>query len=154
MKDKLLNIISYGLITYPLVAATWQVIPELASVFAQYTSQIAYLTALPSGVLGAVGLKIQGYVNKARSMDTKVFSGLTTAYDTREKSVTEVKAQSSELQLDYKNKFLELKQSYDTLNTSLTQLVRLVQTDLQAKLSNPLIDEKVKALIEGVLDEV
>ena len=154
IKDKLLSVLSYGLIAYPLIAATWQFLPELQSLLPQYTSQIAYMTALPSGVLGAVGLKIQSYVKKARESDFVVFNGLADKYDILENSVTAYKNDMKETEKQYVSLINANINEIKDLKAVNENLVKLLKIDLEAKLSNPLIDSKIKELIEGVKDEV
>jgi hypothetical protein len=154
IKDKLLSGLSYGLIAYPLFAATWQFLPELQSLLPQYTSQIAYLTALPSGILGAVGFKIQAYVKKARESDYMVFKGLADKYDILENSVTAYKNDMKATEKQYVSLINANINEIKDLKSVNQSLVKLLKVDLEAKLSNPLIDSKVKALIEGVKDEV
>lgn len=161
MKSKLLNIVSYSLIGYSVGAAFMGTVPELQALIPQFTTQLAVWTGIPASTMGAIGLSVQSYINSARKTDLTMNQGVVGGLDKVFKKVDEVIEKQDKVITNLSSKYDGLERKYDDLKTeykaltgSLNTLVKLVRVDLEAKLSNPLIDEEVKKLIEGALDEV
>jgi hypothetical protein len=151
MKDKLLSFISYSVLAYALVSTAWTSIPELQALFPEYTSQISAWISVPVAVVGAVALRVQSFLSKARSTDLQVFDGLKESYESVKQSYSDMQLATKQTINDLTSKYDTLKSSYDNMKKATDELIKLVKVDLQAKLSNPLIDEKVKELIDEVL---
>lgn len=151
MKDKLLSFISYSVLAYALVSTAWTSIPELQALFPEYTSQISAWISVPSAVVGAVALRVQLFLTKARSTDLKVFDGLKESYESVKQSYSDMQLATKQTINDLTSKYDTLKSSYETMRKATDELIKLVKVDLESKLSNPLIDEKVKELINEVL---
>lgn len=151
MKDKLLSFISYSILAYALVSTAWTSIPELQALFPEYTSQISAWISVPSAVVGAVVLRVQSFLSKARSTDLQVFDGLKESYKSVKQSYSDMQLATKQTINDLTSKYDTLKSSYDSMKKATDELIKLVKVDLQAKLSNPLIDEKVKELIDEVV---
>jgi hypothetical protein len=106
---------------------------------------------VPSAVVGAVALRVQSFLTKARTTDLKVFDGLKESYESVKQSYSDMQLATKQTINDLTSKYDTLKQSYETMRKATDELIKLVKVDLESKLSNPLIDEKVKELIEEVL---
>jgi len=151
MKEKIFNLIVYGSLTAGLVNGVYLALPvEYQAMIPEYS----WLTALIAGgsttLIGATGLmwKARGQQISERVSERMVLLGeryveVTKQYEKLVEKVNEFKSEVTSL----KTEIVEMK------NTNL-HLIKLIETDLKAKLSNRLIDEEVKAMIEGVLDEV
>lgn len=145
MKRKLFNIIVYGLLAYSFLAGVHASLPTEYQIDG-FTNLTALVSGASTALVGSAGLYLKSLLTKTQT------------------EVGESQAQTI-------GKFLELISYVEKLNEKITQndklnkdryqvqlketkrLIKLVETDLQAKLSNKLIDEKVRELIEGVLDE-
>lgn len=137
----------YALLLWSLLTGIYAVLPQEAK---DLIPQFNELTAIVSGgataLIGSGGLVFKTWLTKARVeadekytdvaskflIITEKYGELTKAYNSLEKSV---------------------KESAKIYEEKIDRLERLVETDLKAKLSNKLIDEKVREMIEGTLDE-
>jgi hypothetical protein len=143
MKEKIFNIVVYGMLTYTVAVAGYGALP------AEYQNMIPFnwVTALVSGgttgLLGTAGLVMKSYLDKAKVEANNKFNLLAKSY---EQVVNAYQTVNSELK-DIKNQFSMTREELNITR-------KLIETDLRAKLSNVLIDEEVRKLIEGVLDEV
>lgn len=161
LKSKLLSIISYGLIGYTTGAAVIQGIPELQALMPSFTTQIAVWTGLPAVTLGSIGLAVQSYINKARVTDNVVNQGVVDAVSklyAQVKDVAELynqgKGDIKELAKDMKKNIDDIRNEYILLRNDVKLLAKLVRVDMEAKLSNPLIDEEVKKMLGDAINEV
>lgn len=154
LKDKLLNGISYILVAYPVAAAVWQFVPELANIFPQYTTQIAFLTALPSAVLGAVGLKIQSYVSKSRVNDTALYTTLKSSYDEIVKELNTTKSKYQDLGNEYLTTVKQFTSEVKSLKSTNEKLVTLLKADMEVKLDNPMVKDSAKEIINIAINSV
>ena len=154
MKKNLLSIISYGLLGYTVASGVIIGVPELNELVPQFTNQVAVWTGLPAGTLGALGITLQNYINNARKVDNEIAKSFTVSLDKVFDKLNGVIKQQEKVISELSNKYNVLEDNLHKLYETNVRLVNLLETDLRAKLSNTLIDEKVKELIEGVLDEV
>ena len=154
MKKNLLSIISYGLLGYTVASGVIIGVPELNELIPQFTNQVAVWTGLPAGTLGALGITLQNYINNARKTDNEITQSFTVSLDKVFDKLNGVIKQQEKVINELSNKYNVLEDNLKKLYETNVRLVNLLETDLRAKLSNTLIDEKVKELIEGVLDEV
>lgn len=137
MKTKLFNITVYAMLGWSIVSAVYVALPvEYQAMIPQFN----WLTAVVSGgstlLLGSGGLAVQAWLSKARTTSDAKYNLLA-------------------------EKFLTLTQKYDEIKTAYTQVVasvnennKLLKIDLNTKLSNPLIDETARNMIEQVLGYV
>lgn len=161
MKSKILSILSYGLIGYTAGAALIQGIPELNALIPQFTTQIAVWTGLPAVTLGSIGLSVQNYISKARKSDIQINQGMANAVTDLHNKIMNIATMYEQSKGDIKvfskeitSMITDVKNEYILMRNDVKELAKLVKIDMESKLSNPLIDEKVKELIEGVLNEV
>ena len=161
MKNKLLNIVSWGMMAVGLGSAAVGTIPVLQELIPQFTTQMAIWTGIPATTMGAIGMGVQSYITNVRKTDltinegvvngmTKVFNKVDEITSKQEKIIRELSVKYERLE----GKYDDLKEELKTANQSMQTLIKLTRIDLEAKLSNPLIDAKVKEMIEGVMDEV
>ncbi len=134
MKTKIFNVIVYSMLGWSILSATYLALPvEYQAMLPEFN----WLTALISGgstaLLGTGGLAVSNFLNRVK-----------TATDDK---VNLVASQFIELA----NKYDEVIVKYDELIESVDYNSRLLQVELQTKLSNPLITDESKALIEQVL---
>jgi hypothetical protein len=142
MKRKLFNIAVYSMLVYSMINASYIALPvEYQEMIPFYNNFVAFVSAGASGLFGLGGLTVQNYLNKAREEADSKFSLLATNYLKVEEAYQVLKSEYKQVIAEQKNTTI-----------SVQKLIELVKVDLQAKLSNPLIDEKVKELIEGVID--
>lgn len=145
MKNKLFNVIVYGLLVYSILTGVHTALPPEYQI-----SGFSNLTALISGastaLVGSAGLAIKSWLSSA-------------------KKTAETK------QIEVYKEFIKIVEKYEKLEAKLTatektaeeryqveageraRIIALLETDLKAKLSNKLIDEETRALINGVLNE-
>lgn len=134
MKAKIFNVVVYSMLGWSILSAVYLALPVE---YQEMLPQMNWLTAVISGgstaLLGSGGLAVQSFMTKAKvTADTKY--------------------------VDIVSKFLKLVDEYKALEAKYEDIVIsiernniLLATDLKTKLSNPLIDETSKELIEGVL---
>lgn len=142
MKEKIFNVVVYGMLTYTVAVAGYGALP------AEYQNLIPFnwVTALVSGgttgLLGTAGLVMKSYLDKAKVSANERFNLLSESYKNVVNAYGEIKTELS-----------GLKEQYQMTRQELNDTRKLIEVDLRSKLSNPLIDEKVRELIEGVLNE-
>lgn len=112
--------------------------------------QFNELTALISGgstmLIGSGGLVFQAWLTKARVEADGKYSEVANYIITLSDKYSEL---TNTIRLVEKAS----KESDQNYAQRLTRIETLLETDLRAKLSNKLIDEEIKSLIEGVLNE-
>ena len=134
MKKTLFNIVIYSMLGWSTISAVYLALPiEYQAMIPEFN----WLTALISGgstaLLGTGALTVQTFLTKAKATSNETFSML--------------KANYSEIVNEYRI----LKAQYSELKSTLEYNSTLLRAELKAKLSNPLIDEEVKALLEQVI---
>jgi len=134
MKKQFLNIAVYVLLGWSMLSAGYLALPVE---YQEMLPQMNWLTAVVSGgstlVLGTGGLALQRILSKT-SQD------YTTKY------------------IELGQEFLNLKSEYDKLGDKVNELqstnkdlFKLLKVDLEAKLDNPMLTDKARALIEGAI---
>ena len=144
MKTKLLKlsmyVMAYSSLAYTALCGGYVVMPEEIKLL---IPEFTWLTALVSGgatsVLGTVILVVDHFIKKSKKKQMKKYSLLANNYIDLKQEIVSVGGSQQSLGV-----------KLDELNAIITHLKNLVNADLQAKLSNPLIDAKVKELIEEV----
>ena len=134
MKTKIFNVIVYSMLGWSILSATYLALPvEYQAMIPQFN----WLTALISGgstaLLGTGGLAVSTFLNKVKA--------------TTDEKVNLVASQFIELV----NKYDEVVVKYNALIESVDYNNLLLKADLKTKLSNPLITQESKELIEQVL---
>lgn len=134
MKTKLFNVLIYTMLGWSVLSAVYLALPVE---YQEMLPQMNWLTALISGgstaLLGTGGLAVQTFLTKAKATTNETFSMLKENYS------------------EIVNEYRILKAQYNELKSTLEYNSTLLRAELKAKLSNPLIDEEVKALLEQVI---
>lgn len=143
MKEKILSVISFGLVAYSLVSIGYTALPvEIKEMIPQFNDLTALITGGSSGVIGGAGLYFKSMLLKHTSISEEKVNTVV------DKFVVLV-SKYNELKENYN----EMKKSYNDMKEETVKLQDLIKADIQLKLSNPLIEESKKALVEGVLNE-
>jgi hypothetical protein len=141
MKQKLFNVVVYGLLTFSVVNAGYLALPvELQQLIPQYNDLVAVVMGGSTSLLALGGIKVQDYMNRAKSEADSKFNLLAQNYLNLERKYDI---------LD--NSYKALKIAQDLTTQAIEHNSKLLEIDLQAKLSNPLIDAKIEELIKGVI---
>lgn len=134
MKKVLFNIVIYTMLGWSVLSAVYLALPVE---YQEMLPDFNWLTALISGgstaLLSTGALTVQSFLNKSKTTTNETFTLLKDNY--------------SEIVNEYKI----LKTQYAELKTTLDYNNELLRAELKAKLSNPLIDEEVKSLLEQVI---
>lgn len=134
MKKVLFNIVIYTMLGWSVLSAVYLALPVE---YQEMLPDFNWLTALISGgstaLLSTGALTVQSFLNKSKTTTNETFTLLKDNY--------------SEIVNEYKI----LKAQYAELKTTLDYNNELLRAELKAKLSNPLIDEEVKSLLEQVI---
>lgn len=135
-KNGLFNVVVYSMLGWSVLSALYVSMPiEIQEML----PQMNWLTAVVSGgstaLLGTGGLAVKTFMTSAKNVSNEKYALLGTKF------------------LELKGEYDKLGVKYDEVNATIENLSKLVKIDLESKLSNPLIDEKTKELIEGVVNE-
>lgn len=138
----LFNVFIYANLIFALASATYAALPVEYQVLQGLDVHFILIGGGTTTLLGSAGLYLKHLMSKhdievkdTTNMALEKFLTLTREY----------------ARLSKENQ--DIKSLVQILITKQDQTNKLLETDLSAKLSNPLIDETVKALIEGVLNE-
>ena len=134
MKKVLFNIVIYTMLGWSVLSAVYLALPvEYQAMLPDFN----WLTALISGgstaLLSTGALTVQSFLNKSKTTTNETFTLLKDNYG------------------EIVNEYKILKTQYAELKTTLDYNNELLRAELKAKLSNPLIDEEVKSLLEQVI---
>lgn len=142
MKQKLFNVVVYGLLAFSLVNAGYLALPvELQDMIPQYNDIMAVVLGGSTSLMALGGLKVQDYMNRAKTQADDKFNLLAQNYLNLERKYDVVDTS-----------YRLLKQSQDNLIKAVERNNELLTVDLKAKLSNPMIDAEVEKLINGVIN--
>ena len=142
MKKKLFNVVVYGLLAFAIVNASYLALPpELQAMIPQYNDLVAIVMGGSTALMSFGGLKVQEYLNSAKTESSEKFNVLAENYLALEKKYNVIE-----------NSYKIMKAAQDLTTKAVERNNQLLEVDLQAKLSNPMIDEEVKKLIESVID--
>lgn len=140
MKKAIFNIITYSMLIWSILCAVYTALPSEYQIIPEFT----WLTALISGgstaLLGSGGLIVNSFLNKTKTSTNDKF---TLAID----KVSEIKKNYESLE----NKYVELMNKYVEILAETKRNNQLLETDLEIKASNPLIDDASKKLIDKIL---
>lgn len=150
MKSKILTILAWVSISYTALSGIYLSLPlEIQELLPNVNWLTALITGGSSGIIGSTLLYVRANVLNAKK---------------------EMVGQQTQIL----EKFLELKEEYNVIKSELiqsnkitetqneiignitfklNQTINLIKVDLQSKASNSLIDQKVKEIIEGVLND-
>jgi hypothetical protein len=143
MKQKLFNVVVYGLLAFSVVNAGYLALPvELQDMIPQYNDLMAIVMGGSTSLLALGGLKVQDYMNRAKTEADSKFNLLAQNYLNLERKYDVIE-----------NSYKILKNAQDLTTKAVERNNELLKVDLQAKLSNPMIDAKVEELIKGVIDD-
>lgn len=141
LKNALFNVLVYSMLAWSILSAAYVSLPpEYQALIPQFNWLTALISGGATGVVGIAGLTFKAFIGNAKIESDKKYQTLVKEY--------------LELANAYKlvrDEVTSVKLELNTTNINLGEMIDLVKIDLQAKLSNPLIDQKVKELIEGVL---
>lgn len=141
MKQKLFNVVVYGMLTFSLINGVYVALPpEVQALIPQYNDLVAMVSGGASALIGLGGLKVQDYLNRAKIESETKFNLLAQNYLNLERKY-DVNTEA----VNRQTKAIEL------LTREQQRTNKLIEVDLQAKLSNPMIDEQIKVLIEDVM---
>jgi len=134
MKTKLFNVLVYTMLGWSVLSAVYLALPvEYQAMIPQFNWLTALISGGSTGLLGTGALAVQSFLNKAKATSNETFTLLKDNYT---EIVNEYKILKIQLE--------EVKSTFDYNN-------ELLRAELKAKLSNPLIDEEVKSLLEQVI---
>ena len=143
MKQKLFNITVYSMLAYSIVNAVYVALPpEYQALIPQYNELLALVTGGSTLLLGSGGLAVQTYIQRAKIEASGRFNLLADHY---------VKLADKYDLVDKKYRELVIKS--DKIVGELGRINNLLKIELQSKLTNPMIDEGVKKLIEGAIED-
>lgn len=139
---KLFNILVYAFLTFAIINGVYLALPfEIQAELTWYSQAIATINAVWSGVAGLGGGALLNFVNKAKTTSDEKYNLLAENYFKVEKETKELKQEIAAVGFKIETLFKEVK----TNN-------KLLEADLQAKLSNPLIDKKVEEIIKEAIE--
>lgn len=135
MKKALFNITVYGMLAWSIASATYLALPvEIQAML----PDMNWLTAVISGgstmLLGTGGLAVQTWLSKARTTSDEKYNLLGTKFLTLVTSYQDMAAK------------------YDTLSAETKYNNQLLAVELKTKLTNPMLTDAARALIEQVLN--
>ena len=143
MKNKIFNLVTYSFLAYSILCAVFVSLPQE---YQDTLPQFNWLTALISGgstaLIGTGGIVISSLMNKTKQETSLQFTAISEKYIEMKNSYHSMK-----------NELESLKQEYMNINNSIKRNNQLLEADIKAKLSNPLIDSEVKKIIEGITNE-
>lgn len=143
MKKALFNVTVYSMLGWSIISAGYFALPEhIQALIPQFNWMSALISGSSTALLGFGGVAVQQYISRANVKATEKFMLLSENYLALEKKY-EIMEKSNVTVLEA-NRRLEKK---------VDRMTKLLEADVMAKLSNPLIDQEVKAMIEGVLNE-
>lgn len=135
IKGKLFNIGVYTLLGYSILSFVYLSLP----VEYQDILDLDWLTALVSGsstfLLGSGAVAVRAFLAKAKNEQLDMNKTATEKY------------------LSLVEHYKQLQADYQEVKAQNNELIKLLKIDLNAKLSNPLIDEEARRQIEGALNE-
>jgi len=142
-KKALLNVVTYGMLGWGAISAIYLALPIDVK---ELLPDMNWVTAVVSGgsttVLGSASLYIQAILNKSKLANNEVLAGLTNIL--------------TNTQAEYKN----ITEGYSSVVSAITDMTTatnrnnlLLETQLKAKLDNPMLTDTARKLIEGVLNE-
>ena len=134
MKTKIFNVLIYTMLGWSVLSAVYLALPiEYQAMIPEFNWLTALISGGSTGLLGTGALAVQSFLNKAKATSNDTFNLLKDNYT---EIVNEYKILKIQLE--------EVKSTFDYNN-------ELLRAELKAKLSNPLIDEEVKSLLEQVI---
>lgn len=134
MKTKLFNVLVYTMLGWSVLSAVYLALPvEYQAMIPQFNWLTALISGGSTGLLGTGALTVQSFLNKAKATSNETFTLLKDNYT---EIVNEYKILKIQLE--------EVKSTFEYNN-------ELLRAELKAKLSNPMITEEVKSLLEQVI---
>jgi len=142
-KKVLFDIVVYSMLVWTILSAGYVSLPpEYQALIPQFNWLTALISGGTTGVLGLAGVTLKAYLSKAQVESDSKFKLLAGEYL---QVVEQYKLMQGEL--------TATKTELVANNEIVAKMIELLKVDLSAKLSNPLIDAKVKELIAGVINE-
>lgn len=134
-------VLAYALVLTSFVSAGWVALPdEVKNQVPQMNDWLALITGVITMILGSGGIAV---VTVLKNTEKKTDLKVNLLADNYLQVVEELKLLRKEKEQDRVEK--------SKLEKSIQEITKLVKVDLQTKLSNPLIEETAKKLINGVL---
>ena len=156
---KLINIfisIFFGITALALVYVG--VVPD--HIKALMPKELNWLTVIIVGIAtGGAGsglVYLKHFLNKERQENTSGLESLTRLFISQEEKVEELTKHNDKLEKILNNILSEKNKeniNVENLTKRYDRLIKLVETDLETKLTNPLIDKSADEKIRGVLNE-
>lgn len=134
-------VLAYALVLTSFISAGWVALPdEVKNQVPQMNDWLALITGVITMILGGGGIAV---VTVLKNTEKKTDLKVNLLADNYLQVVEELKLLRKEKEQDRVEK--------SKLEKSIQEITKLVKVDLQTKLSNPLIEETAKKLINGVL---
>lgn len=156
---KLINVfisIFFGITALALVYIS--VVPD--HIKALMPKELNWLTVIIVGIAtGGAGsglVYLKHFLNKERQENTSGLESLTRLFISQEEKVKELTKHNEKLEKILNNILSEKNKeniNVENLTKKYDRLIKLVETDLETKLTNPLIDKRADEKIRGVLNE-
>lgn len=142
IKNAIFNVLVYSMLGWTILSATYVSLPpDIQALVPQFNWLTAVISGGATGVMGIAGVSLKAFINKAQGES-----------DTKYKLLAHEYLQVVEEYKAMKNELTATKQEIARTNESVARVSNLLEVDLKAKLSNPLIDKTVKEMIEGVVN--
>lgn len=146
---KLLNVVVYGLLVYSILAGVHASLPVEYQI-----SGFSNLTALVSGastaLVGSAGVYLKSLLKKTETTTDEKVGEVVKGFIELAQQLKTLKDEVAKLTTETEKIANE---RFKAQLKATKRLTRLVETDLQAKLSNKFIDEEVRALIKGTIED-
>lgn len=143
---KIFNFISIIMLLWTIISGAYLALPaEYKELIPEFNWLTALISGGSTGVLGASILVVDSFIKKNKvDVDSK-YIDLATKFLEIRSDYDNIKAKYKELE----TKINENTNVQNATNNALEETNRLLKIDLESKLSNPLVEEKIKELIRG-----
>lgn len=146
-KKVLFNIVVYALLIWSLLMGVYSVLPqEVKDLIPQFNELTALISGGSTMLIGSGGLVFNTWLAKARVEADGKYQDVVEKFLLITEKYNNLESAYSKLEKSYKDGDQKQEQR-------LKRIEALLETDLKAKLSNKLIEEEVKTMIEGTLNE-
>jgi hypothetical protein len=143
MKKALFNITVYSMLGWSIISFGYFALPpEIQALIPQFNWVSSLISGSSTALLGFGGVAVQQYIARAQTKAAEKYTLLAENFISLESKYQTVADTNIALQL-----------SNQRLERKVDRMTNLVEADVRAKLSNPLIDSEIKKLIESKLNE-
>lgn len=143
MKKILFDVTVYSMLIWSVISFGYFGLPEnVQAMLPQFNWVSSLISGSSTALMGFGGVAVQQYIALAKKKADEKYMLLAENYLAVENKIQTVT--ESNTVLSTQNQLLARK---------VDRLTTLIEADIKAKLSNPLIDEQVKSMIEGIINE-